>query len=114
MVHVTAVLLVSMTVAANCCCWLPLVSVAVAGVTLTATGGINVTVADAVKFEFAWLVAVTTTVCCVVMLAGAVYRPVWSMAPAPAGKIVQMTGVEQLFSTDRKSTRLNSSHRCIS
>ena len=44
--HVTAVLLVFVTVAENCCVWFAY-SVAVAGVRLKATGGIKVTVAEA-------------------------------------------------------------------
>ena len=68
--QVTAVLLVLTTVAVNFCCWPPLfVKTAVDGVTLTATGGISVTVAET---EVDPLVAVTVMVCWVVMLAGAV------------------------------------------
>jgi hypothetical protein len=55
--------------------------------------GINVTVAVAVAEELAWLVAVSVTVCCVVMLAGAVYRPEELMLPTPPGVIVQFTVV---------------------
>ena len=43
-----------------------------AGVTLIATGGSSVTVAEAGPAGFAGSAAVTVTVCCVVMLAGAV------------------------------------------
>jgi cellobiose-specific phosphotransferase system component IIC len=69
--QVRAVLLVFVTVAVNCCVWPPY-NVAVAGLTITATGGDNVTVAEADFDVFAWLVAVTVTVVAPLMLAGAV------------------------------------------
>jgi hypothetical protein len=46
--------------------------VTVLGVTLTETGGDRVTVAEPDALLFTWLVAVTVTVCWLVMLAGAV------------------------------------------
>jgi hypothetical protein len=49
--------------------------------------------------EFAWLVAVTVTVCAVAMLAGAVYSPVELMVPNPAGEIVQVSAVLLVFTT---------------
>ena len=51
-VQVTAVLLVFVTVAVNCCVWLPY-KVAVVGLTVTATGGESVIVAAAVADVFA-------------------------------------------------------------
>lgn len=39
----------------------------------------------------AWLVAVIVTVCCVAILAGAVYRPAALSVPAPIGLIDQVT-----------------------
>jgi len=58
--HVTEVLDVPITVAANCCDW-PTPTVAVDGVTDTAIGGITVTTADADLLASATLVALTTT-----------------------------------------------------
>jgi hypothetical protein len=70
-VHVTAVLAVPVTVATNC--WVPLVtSVALAGETLTATGGATVTAAVPDFVESATLVALTVTVAGVGTAAGAV------------------------------------------
>jgi hypothetical protein len=70
-VHVTAVLVVFRTVAEKVCdC--PPYSVTAAGVTLTDIEGDRVTVADAYFAVFTWLVAVTVTVCCAVIVEGAV------------------------------------------
>ena len=70
-VHVTAVLLLLTTVAANCFVWPPY-SEAVAGLTLTATVGSSVIVADPNVVESAWLIAEIVTVCCMAIPAGAV------------------------------------------
>ena len=67
----------------------------VAGLTETDTrlsGAVSVTVALAFCVASAALVAVTVTLCCVVMLLGAVYNPVWSSVPT-CGLIVQFTAV---------------------
>ena len=95
-VHVTAVLLVLVTVAANCCVWLPY-SVVVVGLTLTATGGISVTVAAADFALSAWLVAVTVAVCWLAIMVGAVYRPLALTVPAPL--TVHVTAVLVVFVT---------------
>jgi hypothetical protein len=42
-------------------------------------------VAEELLVVSAWLVAVTVTVCWIVMLAGAVYRPEVLIVPTPAG-----------------------------
>jgi hypothetical protein len=68
--QVTAVFEVLVTVAVNCCVW-EAASAAVPGLRATATG-VSVTVLEADFVVSAWLVAVTVTVCCVVMLEGAV------------------------------------------
>ena len=68
------------------------------GETLTVTGGISVTVADAETVGSAWLVAVTVTVCCEVMLDGAVYKPEELMVPT-AGLTDQVTAVLLAFDT---------------
>jgi hypothetical protein len=74
--HVTAVFVVPETAAVNCCvCDGPRLTVVGETDTLTTAGGTSVTVAEALFVESAWLVAVTVTVCCVVMLEGAVYNP---------------------------------------
>ena len=96
--QLTAVLFVFTTLAENCCVC-PALSVAVVGVTLTATAGISVTVAVADLVESAWLVAVMVTVCCDVMLAGAVYSPDELTVPMPAGLIAQLTAVLLAFAT---------------
>jgi len=72
MVQSSAVLLALITEAVNC--WVcPPLNVMVAGATaLTDTAGLSVTVAVDVLVLSAWLVAVTTTVCCVATVAGAV------------------------------------------
>ena len=57
--------------ALNCCDWLG-PSVIVAGTTATVTVGSSVMIAEALCVAAATLVAVTVTVCCVVMVAGAV------------------------------------------
>ena len=69
--HVTALLSVLVTVAVSCAVW-PLFSAMVAGLTLTATEGSSVIVVDEEAVELARLVAVTVTVCAVLMVAGAV------------------------------------------
>ena len=69
--QVTAMLLAFATDAVNCCVC-EAVKAAVAGVTLTATGGNSVIVAVADFVLSAWLVAVRVTNCCVVIVAGAV------------------------------------------
>jgi hypothetical protein len=55
--------------------------------------GINVTVDEADTAVFAWLVALTVTVCCVEIVAGAVYRPDELIVPVPVGLMVQVTAV---------------------
>src|SRR5271157_1534116 len=79
-VHVTAVLLLLLTLAVNCCAC-PLSSVALAGVTLTDTGrvaaaGTRVIVAEADLVGSAWLVV-----------------------PTPAGMAVQVTAVLLVLAT---------------
>ena len=87
------------TSAVNCCVW-PASRVIVAGLTLTAIEGASVMVADAITALFAWLVAVTVTVCCDATLAGAVYNPLEPIVPAPDdGLIDQFTAVLLVFKT---------------
>lgn len=69
--HVTVVFGVPVTTAVNCCVW-PAVTVLVAGATDMATGGFSAIVAAPVFVLSAWLVAVTVTVCCDAIVAGAV------------------------------------------
>src|SRR5271157_145682 len=102
-VHVTAVLLLLLTLAVNCCAC-PLSSVALAGVTLTDTGrvaaaGTRVIVAEADLVGSAWLVAVIVTVCCKPTAAGAVYNPAALIVPTPAGMAVQVTAVLLVLAT---------------
>jgi hypothetical protein len=81
--QVTAVFVVPLTVAVNCCVW-ELDKVALAGLTDTETppaGGLSVTAAVPVFVVSAALVAVTVTVCVEVMLEGAVYRPAVDIVP---------------------------------
>jgi len=59
--QVTAVLVVPVTVAVNCCC-APVTTLAAVGETETATGAAIVTVAEAALVGSAWEVAVTLTV----------------------------------------------------
>ena len=61
--------------------------------------GIRVTVAKADLLVSAWLVAVTVTVCCAEIVAGAVYSPDALTVPTPAGLIVQVTAVLLVFVT---------------
>src|SRR5947209_8511430 len=98
MVQVTAVLPAFETVALN---WrvCPANIAAVEGVTVTVTGGVKVMVAVAAFVASAWLRAVTVTVCCAVMLAGAVYIPVELMLPLPAGAIDHVTATLAVFVT---------------
>jgi hypothetical protein len=70
-VHVTAVFVVPLTVAVNCCVW-PSPSDAVPGTTETTTGGFSVTVAIALFVASAALVAVIVAWLWVVMDVGAV------------------------------------------
>jgi hypothetical protein len=70
-VQLTALWLVFATLAVNCCVW-PFVSTALGGVTLTDTGGINVTMAVMVVEEIPSVVAVIVTLLCALMLSGAV------------------------------------------
>src|ERR1700674_4807971 len=96
--HVTAEFDVFVTVAVNCrvCDGM---SVAEVGATLTATGGLRVTVADAVLLVSAVLVAVTVTVCRELTVVGAVYNPVLLTLPTPDGLIDQVTVVVVLPDT---------------
>ena len=88
MLQVTAVLLVPVTVAVNCCCPL-IVRLAVGGPTDTATG-FSVTVA-VVDFEVSTtLVAVMVIVCVEVIVAGAVYKPLAESVPTD-GLMLQVT-----------------------
>lgn len=66
-------------------------SVAVAGATVTATGGFSVIVADALLVVSATLTAVTVALVCAGILEGAVYRPAEVIEPAPVR--VQVTAV---------------------
>jgi hypothetical protein len=65
----------------------------VAGLTLTATDGSSVIVVDEDAVVSARLVAVTVTVCAVVMVAGAVYTPDALIEPTPAGLIDHVTAL---------------------
>ena len=56
-------------------------------------------VAVAFFVVFAWLVAVTVTVCWVAIVAGAVYTPLALIDPDPLGLIVQATAVLVVFDT---------------
>jgi hypothetical protein len=66
---------------------------------IVGSGMLTVTVAAADFVVSAWLVAVTLTVCCFMMLAGAVYRPEALIEPVPEGLIVQLTAVFEVFAT---------------
>src|SRR5580698_6061810 len=68
-------------------------------VTGTPWPGASVIVAVTEFVGFAWLVAVRVTVCSVVMLAGAVYRPAALTLPTPAGFNDQVTAVLIAFFT---------------
>ena len=70
----------------------------VPGVTVTASGGYSVTVAVADLVASATLVARTVTVCCVAMLAGAVYNPVLEIVPT-LGLTDHVTAVFDVFAT---------------
>ena len=61
------------------------------GVRLTVTAGYGFTVADFDQAEFTAAVAVTVTVCCAAIDAGAVYSLAALIGPAPAGAIVHTT-----------------------
>ncbi len=89
-VHTTAWLAAWLTVAVSCVVWPP-VRTALAGLTLTATEGSSVRVADEDAVASATLVAVTATVCAAAMLAGAVYTPDELIEPTPAGLTVHTT-----------------------
>jgi hypothetical protein len=91
--HVTAVFAFPVTVAVNCSVSEAL-RVDVDGETDTATdaGCVSVTVAVPVLVGSAWLVAVTVTICCIVINDGAVYKPLELMEPT-FGLIDQVTAV---------------------
>src|ERR1700682_5621099 len=88
MFHVTAGLLLPVTVAVNCWVW-ETVRVAAAGETVTATG-LSVTVALADLLVSAALVAVAVTVGVAAIEAGAVYRPAAEIVPT-LGLMVHVT-----------------------
>src|ERR1700741_3810777 len=90
MLQFTAVLLVPVTVAVNCC-WPLAIRVADAGLTDTVTG-LSVTVAVADFVESAALVAVTVIVCEVEIVPGAVYKPLAVSVPTD-GFMLQFTAV---------------------
>ena len=89
--HVTAVFVVPVTVAVNCCVC-DGVKLAVDGLTVTCMGGTMVTLAVAVLLVFATLVAVTVTVCGLPSVAGAEYRPPLETVPT-AGFTDHVTAV---------------------
>jgi hypothetical protein len=89
-VQVTAVFVVPVTVAVNCWVW-PAVSVTLGGLTETPMT-LRLTVAPPDLVASATLVAVTVTAWELVMLAGAVYRPVAEMLPT-LGLIDQVAAV---------------------
>src|SRR5258708_36774222 len=70
------------TVAANCFVC-PAIRLAVTGATLTETGGIRVTIADADLVWSAWPVADIVTFFCGLMPAGAVDNPLAVIVPGP-------------------------------
>jgi hypothetical protein len=72
--------------------------VAEVGETLTVIGGISVIDAEAEADVFAWLVAVTVTVCCDAIDAGAVYKPDALIVPTE-GLNVQVTAWFEVFAT---------------
>ena len=78
--QVTAVFFVPETVARNCC-WLPIVTIAFTGETVTWIGMKIVTAADADVTPSAVDVAVTVTFAGVGTVSGAVYRPAVVMVP---------------------------------
>src|SRR5271157_4119133 len=82
MLHVTAVLLVPVTVAVNCCC-APVFTEMLFGATVTAIGigEVIVTVAEPDMVGYASNVAVTATSGGLGTLAGAVYRPLLVTVP---------------------------------
>jgi hypothetical protein len=96
--HDTAWFVELSTVAVNCCVS-PACSVTAEGVAWTATAGIRATVAATLFVVSAMLVAVTVTVCCAATVAGAVYRPLGVIVPAPAGLIDQETAVFDEYAT---------------
>src|SRR6185369_430400 len=89
-VQVTAVLAVKVCVCVG-------FKVTVCGVTSTANTGFRLTVALADFVESTKLVAVTVTVCCALMTAGAVYSPAAEIVPAPAGVTDHVTRLSPLF-----------------
>jgi hypothetical protein len=90
-VHVTEVLVEPVTLAVNCrVCELD--KVAEVGLTPTATGGTRLIIALADLVESAALVAVMVTLWAVLMLAGAVYRPLPDNVPT-AGLKLQVAAV---------------------
>ena len=90
--HVTALFALLVTIAVSCAVW-PLFSAVFAGLTLTATEGSSVIAVDEDAVVSAKLVAVTVTVCAVVMVAGAVYRPGVLIEPRATGLIVHVTAL---------------------
>jgi hypothetical protein len=70
-VQATAVLLMLLTLAVNCCVW-PGLSTTPPGLTLTVIGGTRVIAAEKELVESPNVVAVMGTVCCDVILFGAV------------------------------------------
>lgn len=81
--HVTAVLVVLITVAVNCCVF-PATTAAVVGEMLTAMGGRIVTVAVLDFNGLATEVAVTVTTAGVGMVFGAAYTPLEEITPHEA------------------------------
>ena len=89
--QVTAVLVVPVTVTVNCrVC--DAAKFAVDGLTVTCTAGTTVTLAVVFLLVSATLVAVTVTVCGLVSVAGAEYRPPLEMVPT-AGLTDHVTAV---------------------
>jgi hypothetical protein len=66
---------------------------------MVGSGIFSVTTAEADFVVSATLVAVTVTLCCFVMLVGAVYRPEELIEPVPDGLIAQVTAVFEVFAT---------------
>src|SRR4051812_28965505 len=90
--HVTPVPPALVRFAVNCCVWLP-ERLTVAGATETVTAGNRFTVAVLDHVGFETLVAVTVTICCAGMTAGAVYRPGAVIDPATGARAHAITAL---------------------
>jgi len=92
--QMTAVLVLFVTIAVNCCVWPSVRAIEVGEILIaTAAGACSVMLAVPVTVESKTLVAVTVTFWLVAMETGAAYRPLFASMPPACGLMLHVTPV---------------------